>query len=124
MGAVDQEGIWRHYDAMVLAFSVVCLVGFSLPPRGSLIKGGLDVENFLLPTESLLIPNEKMERNPRAVWQRVHLRDHRQHQRRRVLRIMTNNVGGGNKTARGFDFLAGIEITIETGEIATGDFQA
>ncbi len=59
-----------------------------------------------------------------SVWQRARLRNYRKHQCRRVLRIMRNNVRGRNKTACGFDFLAGIEITIETGEIAAGNFQA
>jgi len=51
------------------------------------------------------------------------LGNYRQHEHRRVLRVMKNSVCGGDKPARGFDIFAGVQVAIEPGEIAAGDFE-
>ena len=43
-------GYWQHYEGMVLGFTIVRFVGFSLAARW-LYRGGPDVEEFLLPAE-------------------------------------------------------------------------
>ena len=41
-----------------------------------------------------------------------------------MLCVVQNRVGGGDKVSRKFDVFAGIEIAIETREIAAGNLQA
>ena len=42
---------WRHYDVLLLGFTIVRFVGFSLTARW-LYRGGPEVAEFLLPMES------------------------------------------------------------------------
>lgn len=53
----------------------------------------------------------------------VLLGNYRQHEHRRMLRVMNNSVRGGNKPTRELDLFAGVQIAIEPGEIAAGDLE-
>src|SRR5215831_8903277 len=61
---------------------------------------------------------------PIANMRALLLRNYRQHKRRRMLGIVKNRVRGGNKPVPQSDFFAGIEIAIESREVAAGDFQS